>query len=747
VEVLVGNEIEGVQVAGRRVTRLGPRDVEADHARVPVPHCQLGDLHRAGRLSHGGDDEADREPRAFGPAPQTIKHGADGLIEGQSSIGQELRRHAHLGVHDPVVRQVLAALARNPLEPIACLHDRHRVAKSLQVELERLAVRTEREPLRELIGIGGRKLAVAGIRSKLDHRARSQAAVEVIVEQHLRHAADGVEVEGRCGRALHAPMVPARVPGTYAGRLRKAGTIQPMRRSIPTANAILILALALAACGSSDPNPSTSPVPTSTETPEPSPTLTPEPTPTPVPEVEVPLAVVTGYINATAAISLTEVEAAMATMLVHCDVVEVMGQRRDDTECSSLPENEDALGVDPELLALLPPSAVVPTLKVLPVDGADLFGNAEARELSYPITGRAVGVEAHDPAQIRTLISLGDSCPDRGVAFAAITQGRGWDWVFGGGTAAYRAVFPNPVGPGQVGNGFNIVDAVRTGNEGAVAELVSAADVTLDDFECPVVDNFTVNDGVVFSIDPAVLPRLRDTYGVDVATLAANHLFDRGTPGFLETLAQFEAAGIPTTGAGPDLDAAMEPVFLEVSGLTFGFVAFNEIPGSLEAGPGQPGVLWLRDDNVREAVTRARAGADLVFCVPQWWGGAEYHAKFIGDMRRQQELFFEAGCDHVIGHGTHWSGPIEITPADDGDHRVTMVSHGNFLFGQEWSQQTQEGVILELAFRGTELAQARMHPYIMLEQAQTNLTDPETDGRYVLDRIYEASGLCCGAAP
>ena len=116
-------------------------------------------------------------------------------------------------------------------------------------------------------------------------------------------------------------------------------------------------------------------------------------------------------------------------------------------------------------------------------------------------------------------------------------------------------------------------------------------------------------------------------------------------------------------------------------------------------------------------------------------------------MRRQQAAFFDAGCDHIIGHGTHWSGPIEITADDRGRYRATMVSHGNFLFGQEWSQQTQEGVLLELAFVGTELAQARMHPYIMLEQAQANLTDPETDGQYVLSRIYEASGLCCGAAP
>jgi poly-gamma-glutamate capsule biosynthesis protein CapA/YwtB (metallophosphatase superfamily) len=507
---------------------------------------------------------------------------------------------------------------------------------------------------------------------------------------------------------------------------------------------LLVAAVLLAACTSTEPTPTGGGLDASPGG-SGAPTVTPQPTPdpTPIPLVDVPLAVVTGYGSPLASITAADVEAAVAadTIVQACEFFTAINPV---PRCLPAAEIAAHVVANPAELALLPAGLVVPTVKVLSVEGADLFGNAEARALPYPISMQIQGPPdgwGHDPGEIRTLISLGDSCPDRGVAFAAITQGRGWDWVFGGGTAEYTAVYPNPVPPGFVGNGFNIVDAVPTGNEGAVADLVSGADVTLDDFECPVVDSFTVNDGVVFSIDPAVLPRLRDTYGVDVASLAANHLFDRGTPGFLETLDQFAAAGIPTTGAGADLEAALEPAFVEVSGLTFGFVAFNEIPGSLEAGPGQPGVLWLRDEYVTEAVARAREQADLVFCVPQWWGGSEYHAEFRGDMRRQQQVFLDAGCDHVIGHGTHWSGPIEIAAADDGNHHVTMVSHGNFLFGQQWSQQTQEGVILELAFRGTQLAQARMHPYIMLEQAQTNLTDPGSDGLYVLNRIYEASGI------
>ncbi len=515
------------------------------------------------------------------------------------------------------------------------------------------------------------------------------------------------------------------------------------RRALPATLALLALAV-LAACTMDSP----SPEPTDPAQPDASAAATVAPTvaptPTPAPDVDVPLAVVTGYTNPVPSITEEEVRAAIAadTIVQPCELFTAVNPV---PRCLDAADIATHLAANPTDLALLPAGLVVPTIKVLPVDGADLFGNAEARAKPWPFTVPVGGPPAEwafDPADVRTLMSLGDSCPDRGVAHAAITLGRGWGWVFGGGTADYTAVYPNPVPPGFVGNGFNIVDAVPSGNEGAVAALVSGADVTLDDFECPVVENWTVNEGVVFSIDPAVLPHLRDDYGVDVATLAANHLFDRGTPGFLETLDQFATAGITTTGAGPDLEGALEPAFVDVDGLRFGFVAFNEIPGSLEAGPGQPGVLWLRDGNVTEAVARARAGgADLVFCVPQWWGGAEYHAQFIGDMRRQQQVFFDAGCDHVIGHGTHWSGPIEVTPTDDGDHRVTMVSHGNFLFGQEWSQQTQEGVLLELAFHGTELAQARMHPYIMLEQAQTNLTDPATDGLYVLNRIYEASGL------
>jgi len=449
----------------------------------------------------------------------------------------------------------------------------------------------------------------------------------------------------------------------------------------------------------------------------------------------VPLAVVTGYTNLKSEITAAEVQAAIGadTLIQDCELFTAINPV---PRCLPAGEILAQLQANPTDIAFLPAGLVTPEIKVLPVDGADLFGSAEARAKPYPYTttvDAGMGWEPYDVADIRTMISPGNSCPDRGPAYAAITLGRGWDWVFGGGTAVYNGF--NPEG------GIATINVVPTGNEGAMGALMRSGDVTFAEMECPIVDDFTVNDGTVFSIDPAVLPQLRDTYGVDVMPFAANHPFDQGEDGFLESLDLITAAGLPYTGAGRNLDEALTPATFEVHGLTFGWVAHNDILGPIPAGPDQPGVAWLTDENVIESVRRAREVADVVICVPQWWGGAEYHYDWRDPMRHQQQVYLEAGCDHILGQGTHYAGPIEFTKGADGKTHLTVVSAGNFLFGQGWSQDTQEGVVFELTFRGTDLVQARMHPFVTLDQAQTNLTEPEGDGSYVLNRVFENSGL------
>lgn len=505
----------------------------------------------------------------------------------------------------------------------------------------------------------------------------------------------------------------------------------------------------LTACGGQPAVPSASPsstppAATASASPQPTPTAAPTPPPT----LEFPLAVVTGFTNLKAAITMEQYRAALLAkqVTVPCDLDEwaaVTG----GPPCLPADQIVDAVAAAPNSLALLPAGLVEPKVKVLPVDGADLFGSAEARKKAYPLIFHMTTPErrdewakwtAYDGGEIRTLMSVGESCPDRGVAYQAITLGKGWDYVFGGGTAAYQRVYPNPVGPGQVGNGFNIVRAVPTGHDGAVWKLIGGADLTVQDFECPVVDNWKVNDGVVFGIDPRVLGYMKRG-GTDVVTLAANHVTDQGADGLLETIRHFDEAGIRHTGAGANLDQALEPAVVDVHGLRFAVVGWNIVNGVLEAGPNQPGVAWINESNVRESVARARRVADVVICMPQW-GYPEYRVEFIQAELDMQKLFLDAGCDQILGSGPHEAAEIDFT-RDAGGLHFTVLGHGNFLFGQSWSQQTQEGMLPELTFRGTQLVQVRLHPYIMLEQAQASLTDPETDGHYVLQRVFDASDV------
>lgn len=362
--------------------------------------------------------------------------------------------------------------------------------------------------------------------------------------------------------------------------------------------------------------------------------------------------------------------------------------------------------------------------------------------MPYRLVGRAPSPPrewlAYDVDEVRTLISTGDTCPDRGVSYQAIVLGKGWDWVLDGGTVAYTGVHMDRRFSGPTGSGWPVVDAVRNGDHGAVRALLRDADVTVNDFECPMIKRFTQGSGTSFSVDPKVAALLAGS-GVDVVTLGSNHITDRGADGVRQTLAFLDRAGIAHAGAGMDLDEALAPAVVEVRGLRFAFVGWDSTGGSTWAGPGTAGAAAMTKANVKASLAAAREAGDVVIAMPQWnW--PEYHAGFTATARKQRAQIFAAGADHVLGSGTHWAGAISIGGGERGP-QLAVTSHGNFLFGQDWSRQTEEGVVVEATFVGPRLVQVRLHPYIVMDQAQPNLTDPETDGSFVLGQVFEVSEL------
>jgi hypothetical protein len=464
---------------------------------------------------------------------------------------------------------------------------------------------------------------------------------------------------------------------------------------------------------------------------------------------QVPIALVADVADPLDAVSTATLKADLAAgrVAVPCGVTALAldgkSIKLDKAKCVDAARIPKAVRSRAPRLALLPAALVTPRVKALRVGGADLFGPPSIRKKRYPLTAMAAAApaawSAFDATNVRTLISTGDTCPDRGVSHQTNTLKKGWDWALAGGTARYTGLHMDRRYDGPDGKGWPVVDAVRSGHAGAVKALISDAEITLDDFECPMTASFRQHDsGTVFSIDPRVAPFLARN-GIDVVTLASNHITDQGRAALQQTLTLFKKNGIKSFGAGMNLAQAMKPAVFDIRGVRFAFVGFNEIPGSAKAGPSTAGVTWLTEANVRASIAAARKVADVVIVVPQW-GWPEYHAGFTARQKTQMKLFFDAGADQVIGHGTHWSGPAAITKDGRGFH-VVMASHGNFLFGQDWSRQTQEGVIAEVTFVGSAVAQLRLHPYIMLDQAQANLTNPLTDGKYIENQVWSNSIL------
>ena len=525
----------------------------------------------------------------------------------------------------------------------------------------------------------------------------------------------------------------------------------------------MVAAALLAACStdgpSSPPANGTAP-PTAGATPAAaSPTVLPSPTSS-IP-ASFPLAVVTGLVNNTAVVTMDELAtlAGDGKLSVPCGIEPAGLTLSSAGTCTPADQIAATLEAKPKTIALLPVGLVEPATKVLAfagegpfgLFGPDLFGGPEARALPYPLTGSATGSPPLDPTwfataadPVWTLHETGSLCADRGGAKQAVTLGKGWDWVFNGGTAKYKGPpIPNPNPPPGIDR-HPIVRPTETGNDGVTAQLIRSSDVTLGNLKCPVLptkDWKPANQKAGLSVPEDVLTRWDTFLGIDAVYLPADHQSDRGVRGIRSTLDLLKKHGFPGTGLGLTLDQALEPAWLEVAGQKVAFVSWNNVPGPTHADADTPGVAWLTKSNVSAAVKRAKdGGADVIVCDPQWWAGSEYREKLLGNQPKALGWMDAAGCDQVLGGGLHVSGAVYLQETADGV-RVMNAGPGNFQYGQDFWQNTQEGVVVELVFRGSKVVNIRLYPYVMILAARAALLDPEADGHYVLDRIWSYSEL------
>ena len=126
------------------------------------------------------------------------------------------------------------------------------------------------------------------------------------------------------------------------------------------------------------------------------------------------------------------------------------------------------------------------------------------------------------------------------------------------------------------------------------------------------------------------------------------------------------------------------------------------------------------------------AGADVVVVLPHW--GVEYTAAPTARQRSHARALVAAGTTLILGSHSHWAGAMEFVKG-----RPVFYSLGNLIFDLTRSEETVEGVIVEITFVGARPTQIRLHPTVMVDLVQPNLLQAAGDGAVVIKRMRKAS--------
>jgi poly-gamma-glutamate synthesis protein (capsule biosynthesis protein) len=260
---------------------------------------------------------------------------------------------------------------------------------------------------------------------------------------------------------------------------------------------------------------------------------------------------------------------------------------------------------------------------------------------------------------------------------------------------------------------------------------MSSADLAMANMEGPAPDKSRYHSGgKLFTFDQDMLVGLKNA-GIDIVSLANNHIGNAGRDGVRQTVAALDKVGIAHMGAGGNDVAAHTPVMRTIAGVKVAVFGYDAVAASYAAGPGLAGTAYLDTSMASDVAAARKAGAQVVIVYPHW--GTEYTVGPNNAQVRWAHRMIDAGVDVVIGNHPHWAQAMEVYKG-----KPIWYGLGNFVFDQTWSEQTEEGLILELTFNGTTLVQAWMHPIIDLSAAQPNLLDTAS-AQHVLDQVYKAS--------
>jgi len=225
-----------------------------------------------------------------------------------------------------------------------------------------------------------------------------------------------------------------------------------------------------------------------------------------------------------------------------------------------------------------------------------------------------------------------------------------------------------------------------------IDEFLADADLTISNLESPLSSDESepIYDKDVYIIGrPEAIDSVVNS-GIDIVSLANNHIMDYTGPALQDTLDALDANGILHAGAGMTEAQAETPVELTVNGASIAFFSWTDVvPNYFVAYGDQPGVVSARlamEDTCRR-VREAKETHDIVIVAMHW--GTEYE-DYINDYQQRDPAhqLVDAGADVILGNHPHVMEGVEFYNGS-----LIAYAHGNCVFWQRYDH-THESIVL-----------------------------------------------------
>jgi poly-gamma-glutamate synthesis protein (capsule biosynthesis protein) len=211
--------------------------------------------------------------------------------------------------------------------------------------------------------------------------------------------------------------------------------------------------------------------------------------------------------------------------------------------------------------------------------------------------------------------------------------------------------------------------------------ILESNDIFITNFESPsTLSNEPIQKtGPILKCDPKTIMACKFA-GINIVTLANNHILDYGANGLADTIQNLKNSSIHFVGAGLTKDQTETPFQCKINGINFTFINITENEFSTLSLDGAS-ANSLDIIKVFNTIRKAREQSQFVFVIIH--GGHEKFPLPSPRMKETYRFFADSGANAIIGHHTHCYSGFEVL-----NGCPIFYSLGNFMFDNPKERNT-----------------------------------------------------------